>query len=225
MKLKLASAMSANAAESVEDLIQPIYSKPGMRMLAVVELAHVPLQTRLANEKGYETLVVPPGAFLAMLRRNGGAVDVGAKAMPALAASGLHHALTVPPFLSALRSARPRNSSVDQPTPTVLAQGGNMALVIPYRKGNPPSTTTAEPLHALGTRDSAALVDPGMAVEDCLFRMLQPREHLRAQAFPDSYVVHGNKGEQTMQAGNAVSANVAQWLGGQVYAALEGRSS
>jgi len=30
---------------------------------------------------------------------------------------------------------------------------------------------------------------------------------------PDAYVVTGNQGEQTMQAGNAVSANVAHWLG------------
>jgi DNA (cytosine-5)-methyltransferase 1 len=52
--------------------------------------------------------------------------------------------------------------------------------------------------------------------------MLKPREHLRAQRFPDSYVVTGNKGEQTMQAGNAVSANVAQWLGSRVAAVLDG---
>jgi len=41
VKLKLASAMSSNAIEAVEDLIHPIYSKPGMRVMAVVELAHV----------------------------------------------------------------------------------------------------------------------------------------------------------------------------------------
>jgi DNA (cytosine-5)-methyltransferase 1 len=52
--------------------------------------------------------------------------------------------------------------------------------------------------------------------------MLKPREHLRAQRFPDTYVVHGNKGEQTMQAGNAVSANVAQWIGQQVAKVLGG---
>jgi C-5 cytosine-specific DNA methylase len=39
--------------------------------------------------------------------------------------------------------------------------------------------------------------------------MLKPREQLRAQHFPDSYIVADNQGEQTMQAGNAVSANVA----------------
>ena len=42
--------------------------------------------------------------------------------------------------------------------------------------------------------------------------MLKAREHLRAQRFPDTYTVTGNAAEQTMQAGNAVSANVAHDL-------------
>jgi DNA (cytosine-5)-methyltransferase 1 len=50
--------------------------------------------------------------------------------------------------------------------------------------------------------------------------MVKPRESLRAQRFPDSYRVLGNLGEQTMQAGNAVSANVAQWIGQRLAAAL-----
>jgi DNA (cytosine-5)-methyltransferase 1 len=93
------------------------------------------------------------------------------------------------------------------------------ALVIPYRKGEP--KTTAEPLHTVATRDSAGLLTPAAPdPEDCWFRMLKAREHLRAQRFPDSYIVTGNQGEQTMQAGNAVSANVAQWLGSAVTEAL-----
>jgi DNA (cytosine-5)-methyltransferase 1 len=46
--------------------------------------------------------------------------------------------------------------------------------------------------------------------------MLSPREHARAQRFPDSYRTTGNRSEQTMGFGNAVSSNVAQWLGGYV---------
>lgn len=177
-----------------------------------------PLRTRLANEKGYENLVVPPGAFLTMLRRNGGVLDPAGQALPTLAASGLHHGLAVPPFVMVNRTHnRPRGT--DEPTAPVTT-GNSHALVVPYRRGN--ATTTGEPLHTLGTRDSAALVEPAISVDECLFRMLKPREHLRAQAFPDSYVVTGNKGEQTMQAGNAVSANVAQWLGTAVAAVLGG---
>ncbi len=44
--------------------------------------------------------------------------------------------------------------------------------------------------------------------------MLKPREHGRAQRFPDDYRTIGNSSEQTMGFGNAVSSNVAQWLGG-----------
>jgi DNA (cytosine-5)-methyltransferase 1 len=50
--------------------------------------------------------------------------------------------------------------------------------------------------------------------------MLKAREHLRAQRFPDTYIVTGNQAEQTMQAGNAVSANVAHWLGTRIAEAL-----
>jgi site-specific DNA-cytosine methylase len=57
-------------------------------------------------------------------------------------------------------------------------------------------------------------------VQGSRFRMLGPREHLRAQRFPDGYIVRGNKGEQTKGAGNAVASNVAHWLGTVVLAAL-----
>jgi DNA (cytosine-5)-methyltransferase 1 len=52
--------------------------------------------------------------------------------------------------------------------------------------------------------------------------MLKPREHGRAQRFCDDYRVIGNISEQTMGFGNAVSANVAQWLGGIVAEVLGG---
>jgi DNA (cytosine-5)-methyltransferase 1 len=50
--------------------------------------------------------------------------------------------------------------------------------------------------------------------------MIQPREQLYAQRFPSDYVVIGGRAEQTMQAGNAVSCNVAQWVGHRVWDAL-----
>ncbi|MEU1309441.1 DNA cytosine methyltransferase [Streptomyces cinnamoneus] len=103
---------------------------------------------------------------------------------------------------------------VTQPVTTVTGQGRHHWLVIPYR--NAATRTTGKPLHTLGTKDSAGLLGPAPALEDCHYRMVQPREQLLAQRFPDDYIVHGNKGEQTMQAGNAVSANVAQWIGGRV---------
>jgi DNA (cytosine-5)-methyltransferase 1 len=74
----------------------------------------------------------------------------------------------------------------------------------------------------VATREQHGLAQLAFDVDDCLFRMLTPEEHLAAQRFHPSYVVLGNQGERTMQAGNAVSSNVAQWLGAAVAAALCG---
>lgn len=139
-----------------------------------------PMRTRMANPKGFETLVSAP--FVVEFRRNATA------------------------------------ESVTRPLATVTAGGNHHGLVIPYR--NAAVKTTSEPLHTLSTKDSAGLLRTAPAVEDCYFRMIQPREQLLAQRFPSDYIVHGNKGEQTMQAGNAVSSNVAQWLGTVVAKAL-----
>jgi DNA (cytosine-5)-methyltransferase 1 len=111
--------------------------------------------------------------------------------------------------------------SVSEPVSTVTGQGRHHWLVIPYR--NAATRTAGEPLHTLGTRDSAGLLGPAPELEDCHYRMVQPREQLHAQRFPKDYVVHGTKGEQTMQAGNAVACNVAQWVGLRVAASLDGR--
>jgi DNA (cytosine-5)-methyltransferase 1 len=87
-------------------------------------------------------------------------------------------------------------------------------LVIPYRKGSKPHRTD-QPISTVTTRDQHGILilQRPIDIEECRYRMLRPREQLRAQRFPDSYQVRGNVSEQTMQAGNAVSANVAQWLG------------
>jgi DNA (cytosine-5)-methyltransferase 1 len=101
---------------------------------------------------------------------------------------------------------------VTDPMPGVVARP-NLSLVIPYRRGK--AKTTDEPLHTLATHDSAGLLAASTVdIDECRFRMLKPREHGRAQRFPDSYLFYGNQSEQTMGFGNAVSANVAQWLGG-----------
>jgi DNA (cytosine-5)-methyltransferase 1 len=103
---------------------------------------------------------------------------------------------------------------VDQPCGAITAHDHH-ALVIPYRRGAKPHRVN-QPLSTMATRDQHALMRPAVAVEDCRYRMFRPREQLRAQRFPDTYQVTGNVGEQTMQAGNAVSSNVAQWLAHQL---------
>lgn len=111
------------------------------------------------------------------------------------------------------------NSSVDRPTPVMTAQGSR-SLVIPYRKGAKPYPATAEPLSTMATRDQHGVLSPAVDIEDCYFRMLTPREAANAQAFPREYVMHGNQGEQQMQAGNAVPVNVAHFLGARMAGAI-----
>lgn len=165
-------------------------------------------------------LTVPP--FVTALRGGMAASSIG-EPLPAAMAKA-HEALTVPPFIvknnGGYCTPQQNAERVTAPLSSIVVRDHH-ALVVPYRGKRSRATTTAEPLHTMATRDSAALVQPDDAdVAECRLRMLKPREHLRAQRFPDSYVVKGNQGEQTMQAGNAVSSNVAHWLGQAIAAVL-----
>lgn len=140
-------------------------------------------------------------------------------------------AVMAPPgaFIAELRGGGSDHRPVTHPLATIAATGNHHALVIPYRRASLPYPTD-RPLHTLSTIDSGALLhhpdpSPPVAVEDAWLRMLQPREQLAAQRFPVDYLVHGNKGEQTMQAGNAVSVNVARWIGERIAAALDNRAA
>ncbi|MGW3101294.1 DNA cytosine methyltransferase [Streptomyces sp. NPDC001100] len=145
-----------------------------------------PMRTRMTRESEALVTVDP---FIVEFRNN---CDVAPVDNPLSTLAGArHHGLVVP---DGAAGDRARNT-----------------LVIPYRKAAP--KTAAEPLHTLSTRASAAVVRSAPAVMDCRFRMLQPREHLSAQRFPETYQVVGSKAAQTQQAGNAVSVNVARWIG------------
>jgi DNA (cytosine-5)-methyltransferase 1 len=179
-----------------------------------------PMRTRLANPKGFEALVTSP--FVIEFRNHATASPIG-DPLATVTGQGNHHGFVVPGGAFYIKNfggfADPRNMAkpVSEPFGTITTSDHH-SLVIPYRNASP--KTTAEPLHTLGTVDSAALVRGAIDVEDCYFRMIQPREQLLAQRFPRTYIVHGTKGEQTMQAGNAVSCNVAQWIGERVAAVL-----
>lgn len=125
-----------------------------------------------------------------------------------------HPDLAPAPFIATLRN-NVKPHLTDKPVWTLTGGGNHHALVIPYRSGNRVKTTS-EPLLTLHTRDSAGIASPAFDVDSCRFRMLQPSEQFLTQRFPRDYRVTGNVGEQTMQAGNAVSCNAAQWLGERV---------
>jgi len=136
--------------------------------------------------------------------------------------------LVVPPgaFITELRGGGSTHRPVSHPLATVSAGGNHHGLVIPYRRGSK-AYPAGQPFHAMSTKVSGGLLqaerlEQPIGVDDLHFRMLKPREQLNAQRFPGDYIVHGNVAEQTMQAGNAVSVNVARWIGEQAMAAMGG---
>lgn len=155
-----------------------------------------PLPTR--STKIGDGIVTPP-AFVGVLRNHTRPAGVG-RPVPTVAAGGNHHFLTV--------------------LPGHHGHGEATRMVVPYRKGATPYPAGAGPLSTVATREQHGVLHAAVDIADCHFRMLSPREHLRAQRFPDAYRVLGNRGEQTMQAGNAVPANVAQWIGTRLLAVL-----
>lgn len=186
-----------------------------------------PMRTRMTRDT--DALVVAP--LVGELRRNGSSRPADLAPLQTVAAGGNHHYLVAPgAFVSKHHGGLdyPRiehmNKPVDQPFGAVVAKP-NMSLVIPYRKGSTAYPAGQSPISTVATREQHGLASVSVSIEDAHFRMLTPREHLRSQRFPDSYIVTGNGGEQTMQAGNAVSSNVAQWIGEGVIVALDSRSA
>ncbi|MEU4296412.1 DNA cytosine methyltransferase [Kitasatospora aureofaciens] len=84
-------------------------------------------------------------------------------------------------------------------------------LLVPYY-GNGTARPTDQPAPTVTTVDRHALVSPDLDVEECLFRMLSPREIGAAMAFGTDYTVLGNKREQVRQYGNAVTPPAAEVL-------------
>ena len=115
-------------------------------------------------------------------------------------------------------NATPRPAS--EPFTTVAAGGNHHGLVVPYyTKGR--ATSTDEPFPTTTVKDRFGLASgDDLDVMQAFYRMVQWHEQARAQRFPACYEITGNLGERTAQAGNAVSCNVAQWLGERVSEAL-----
>lgn len=114
-------------------------------------------------------------------------------------------------------------TSVWSPLTTIAAGGNHHGLVVPYYTTGR-ATPTTQPFPTTTVKDRFGLARGGdgasLDVTQAMYRMIQWYEQARAQRFPASYLITGNNGERTAQAGNAVSCNVAQWLGERCAAAL-----
>jgi DNA (cytosine-5)-methyltransferase 1 len=181
--------LSAATTKQGDAVVIPPMSVPvgGTWAEDAIDLTAGPTRTVMANQKGCEALVAHP-SFIDVQRKHSEA------------------------------------SGLDEPVATVTTARHNalVSLIVPYYTTGVASTT-ADPLGTVSTHDRYAMVTPEELSKranydalDAYYRMLKPRESLRAQTFPDDYLVLGGSGEQTMQAGNAVTSAVAQWFAERV---------
>ena len=144
--------------------------------------------------------------------------------MHTVAAGGNHHALVTGSdgFILERRHDY-RTRELAEPLSTVTANETTKALIMRNNGvvgGNPARHTTPahEPVRTIVASGSQSLLtadDIARAakhVDDVMFRMLEPAECKKAMAFPDEYVMLGNRREQVRLAGNAVTPPAARDL-------------
>ncbi|HYI66351.1 MAG TPA: DNA cytosine methyltransferase [Candidatus Limnocylindrales bacterium] len=107
------------------------------------------------------------------------------------------------------------STPVEEVARTVTTKGHQSLVTLPFLtdyhgSGKPWQARGVDrPMGTVESVDRRGLVDPvAIEVDDCGFRMLEPHEIGAAMAFPESYVVHGNKRERVRQYGNAVTPPV-----------------
>ena len=134
-------------------------------------------------------------------------------------------------FIAELRGGHSVARPVEHPLATVTASGNHHMLVRHNSStgaGGEMSTPVTEPARTLTTTGHQSIVGwphTAPAVEDCTFRMLEPREIQAAMAFHPEYRVLGTRREQVRQLGNGVTPPAAEFLLRAVVASLNGTSA
>lgn len=202
-----------NDALVIPPLLVPVEGRDGKTAAST----HQPMRAQTArNETGLAWL-----PFIAELRGGGSVARSVSDSLATVTASGNHHGLVtpdVPAFV--MRNNTPRGGPGQMSTPVsepfrTMTTTGHQSLItwehlLAPGYGN--GQARPEPIGALTARDRYALVHGQPAVEDVLFRMLEPHEIGRAMSFADDYTVLGSKRERVRQYGNAVTPNAAEIL-------------
>jgi DNA (cytosine-5)-methyltransferase 1 len=181
-----------------------------------------PLASLTASSQPFG-LVTPP--FIAVLRNRQDATAI-TEPIGTVSTMGAHHALIEPAGMAmVMRNNGSRGDGGEHCTPAAeplrtLTSGGHQSLLtwdhlahllVPYY-GTGVAQPVAEPAGTMTTVDRFGLASPAVAVEDVLFRMLEPGEIGAAMAFAADYQVLGSKREKVRQYGNAVTPPVAEVL-------------
>jgi DNA (cytosine-5)-methyltransferase 1 len=211
-----------NDALMVPPLMIPVEGRDGKSAAS----AHAPLRAMTTrNETGLAWLPGGFDPFIIPLRGGGDSERARSIEVPlhSVTAGGNHHGFISPPLPAmVMRNNGSKGdggehcTSPTEPFRTMTTAGHQSLLtwehmLVPYY-GNGAPRSVNEPIGALTTRDRYALVKGEIAIEDVLFRMLEPHEIGRAMSFADDYVVLGNKREKVRQYGNAVTPNAAEVL-------------
>ncbi len=134
-------------------------------------------------------------------------------------------------FVAELRGGGSDARDVCDPLATVTASGNHHMLVrhnSSKGEGGEMCTPVTEPARTVTTTGHQSIVgwpNAVPAVDDCTFRMLEPREIQVAMAFTRDYRVLGNRREQVRQLGNGVTPPAAEFLIRAIVDAIEGAAA
>lgn len=183
-----------------------------------------PLSTQTTRQD--KALFVPP--FMVELRNHGDARQL-TELLATITASGNHHGLLTPgPFIASYYGAD-GGHPLTEPLPTQPALEHH-ALVSPpflgqYYGGRDAVSPLTEAVPTVTPEPRHTLITPGdqLSVEECGFRMLHWREVRRGMAFPETYIIKGNRRQIVNQLGNAVTPPPVRRLVNAVFAVLNPR--
>lgn len=184
-----------------------------------------PLPTVVASG-GFAGLVQPPVPFIDVGQGEGRQYGIDEPLTTITTIDTKHRLVTPPGFVMRNnKGGAEMSTSLDEPVRTVTSKGHQSLVTTPFLTeyhGQGGAAPVTQPMGVVDTRDRRGLVLPAIAVEDCGFRMLEPHEIKAAMAFPESYVITGNKREQVKQCGNAVTPPVSKLIFARVAASLQG---
>lgn len=175
-----------------------------------------PLNTQTTRQSF--ALVCPP--FLSSQHDNHDGTSTRVRSLddplPCVTTMNNEQQLVVPPFQLFMQAGL-LTDPLDEPLHTVVASATQTWLVHPplvasYYGAAWTYASVDEPTPTITTVQRQALIVPDEVIDATGFRMLEPHELKAGMSFPEDYIVLGNKREQVRQIGNAVCANVAQWI-------------
>lgn len=214
----------------------------------VVPLDHLPTRGQ-ADRKRCRTTTEPFAAqtgrqdvayvdftpFIAELRGGGSGARSTTEPMCTVTAKGNHHAMVTPPgfFSKAYGDGTDpsMNHLFEEPLGTVTTQDHHS--VVRFPEGTPPHflasyyghgtcSPVRQPIPTIRTHDSAALVNPGIVVDDCDLRMLRPSEVQAGMGIRrDYHLVATNDRDKVKMLGNGVTPPIMTDIVGRLVASLE----